>query len=101
MQGRLLLLDGVVLGAGAPDRARAALAAVSQPFTAGQARAALGTSRRVALPLLEHLDRLGVTERLDATHRRIVPAQEAAGDSWATSSTRPPSGPGRKPTRRK
>lgn len=101
VQGRLLLLDGVVLGAGAPDRARAALAAVSQPFTAGQARAALGTSRRVALPLLEHLDRLGVTERLDATHRRIVPAQEAAGDSWATSSTRPPSGPGRKPTRRK
>jgi selenocysteine-specific elongation factor len=33
------------------------------PFSAGQAREALGTTRRTAIPLLEHLDRTGVTVR--------------------------------------
>jgi len=34
-----------------------------RPFSAGQAREALGTTRRTAIPLLEHLDRAGVTVR--------------------------------------
>ena len=35
----------------------------SDGFTVAQARAALGTSRRYALPLLAELDSLGVTRR--------------------------------------
>jgi selenocysteine-specific elongation factor len=34
-----------------------------RPFSASQAREALGTTRRTAIPLLEHLDRTGVTVR--------------------------------------
>ena len=37
-----------------------------------EARQALGTTRRVAVPLLEHLDRRGWTRRVDATHRTVV-----------------------------
>jgi selenocysteine-specific elongation factor len=34
-----------------------------RPFSASEAREALGTTRRTAIPLLEHLDRTGVTVR--------------------------------------
>jgi selenocysteine-specific elongation factor len=34
-----------------------------RPFSASEAREALGTTRRTAIPLLEHLDRTGVTAR--------------------------------------
>jgi selenocysteine-specific elongation factor len=34
-----------------------------RPFAATEAREALGTTRRTAIPLLEHLDRTGVTVR--------------------------------------
>ena len=37
----------------------------------GEARQALGTTRRVAIPLLEHLDRRGWTIRVDGGHRRV------------------------------
>jgi selenocysteine-specific elongation factor len=47
------------------------LAGLPQPFSASQARAALGTSRRVALPLLAHLDRTGRTVRLPDDRRRL------------------------------
>ncbi|WP_313565882.1 SelB C-terminal domain-containing protein, partial [Mobilicoccus sp.] len=43
-----------------------------QPFTTSEARAALGTTRRVAIPLLEHLDEKGWTRRVDAGHREVV-----------------------------
>jgi selenocysteine-specific elongation factor len=52
-----------VLLAGADDRAAAVLASLPQPFTVSEARKALDTSRRVAVPLLEHLDRRGLTVR--------------------------------------
>ena len=39
------------------------------PFTTGEARAALGTSRKFIVPLLEHLDTLGATVR-DGNVRR-------------------------------
>ncbi|MEU8276201.1 SelB C-terminal domain-containing protein [Microbispora bryophytorum] len=66
----LRVTEGVVLAPGADARAAALLARLPQPFTVSQARSALGTSRRVAVPLLEHLDRKGLTERVDEVHRR-------------------------------
>lgn len=71
--GRLLRLsDGVVLLPTAPALAMRELAELNQPFTTSQARQALGTTRRVAIPLLEHLDARGWTRRIDAGHREVV-----------------------------
>ena len=71
--GRVLRLsDDVVLLPVAPALAMRALARLPQPFTTSAARQALTTTRRVAIPLLEHLDGLGWTRRLDAGHREIV-----------------------------
>ena len=71
-EGHLLVLeDGVVLLPGADSAAYDVLAALPQPFTTSQARQALGTSRRVVLPLLAHLDRIGSTVRLPDDTRRI------------------------------
>jgi selenocysteine-specific elongation factor len=71
--GRVLRLrDGVVLLPAAPALAMRELARLAQPFTTSQARQALSTTRRVAIPLLEHLDARGWTRRLDAGHREVV-----------------------------
>jgi selenocysteine-specific elongation factor len=71
--GRLLrIADGVVLLPDAVAAAARALAGLPQPFTLGQARQALGTSRRVAVPLLEHLDRAGHTHRAPDDTRRLL-----------------------------
>lgn len=71
--GRLLRLGGgVVLLPQAPALAMRRLAALTQPFTTSSARLALDTTRRVAIPLLEHLDERGWTRRVDSTHRTIV-----------------------------
>jgi selenocysteine-specific elongation factor len=67
----LRVADGVVLLPGADDAAVTVLAALPQPFTTSQARQALGTSRRVALPLLAHLDATGRTVRLADDTRRL------------------------------
>ncbi len=73
--GRLLrVAPGIVL---LPDADRAAvrlLADLPQPFTASQARERLGTTRRIALPLLEHLDRAGLTRRHPDDTRTCRPA---------------------------
>ena len=70
--GRLIrLADDVVLLPSAPAQAMRVLAALAQPFTTSEARQALGTTRRVAIPLLEHLDARGWTLRLDGGHRRV------------------------------
>jgi selenocysteine-specific elongation factor len=64
------IADGVLLAPGVEDEARRRLAGIPAPFTLGQARTAWGTSRRVAVPLMEWLDARGVTEKLpDATRR--------------------------------
>ncbi|TMQ89867.1 selenocysteine-specific translation elongation factor [Actinomadura soli] len=55
--------DEIVLLPGADREALRVLSALPQPFTPGQAGDALGTSRRVAVALLRHLDGLGLTER--------------------------------------
>lgn len=57
------LSDGVVLAPEAVDEAVRVLASLSAPFTVSAARTALGTTRRVAVPLLEYLDRRGFTRR--------------------------------------
>jgi len=71
--GRLTrIADGVVLGPDALDRAAAILAALPQPFTVSEARRALGTTRRVAVPLLERLDAQRITRRAEDGTRTIV-----------------------------
>jgi selenocysteine-specific elongation factor len=70
--GHLLAVgEGVVLLPGADETAYDVLGTLPQPFTTSQARQALGTSRRVALPLLAHLDRTGRTVRLPDDTRRV------------------------------
>jgi selenocysteine-specific elongation factor len=59
----LRVADGVILLPAAVDQAREALSRLPQPFTVSDAREALHTTRRVAVPLLEYLDRRGVTKR--------------------------------------
>jgi selenocysteine-specific elongation factor len=62
--GRLLrLAPGVVLLPGTVGRAVDVLAGLPQPFTASEAREALGTTRKVVVPLLEHLAAQGRTRR--------------------------------------
>lgn len=62
--GRLVrLTESVVLAADALTRAARILATLPPPFTVSDARQALGTTRRVAVPLLERLDADGVTRR--------------------------------------
>ena len=57
----------------APTRApREVVGGLPQPFTTSEARRALATSRRVAVPLLELLDRRGRTQRLPDDRRRVV-----------------------------
>nr|WP_255479670.1 SelB C-terminal domain-containing protein [Quadrisphaera sp. RL12-1S] len=70
--------DGVYLAAGAAQAAPAVLAAGledrSAAFTASEARRALGTTRRVVVPLLELLDRRGATRRhADGTRTLTAP----------------------------
>ena len=71
--GRLLRLPGdVLLLPSGPAEAMRVLAGLPQPFTTSEARQALATTRRVVVPLLEHLDGRGWTRRLDASHREVV-----------------------------
>ncbi|HEU5034919.1 MAG TPA: SelB C-terminal domain-containing protein, partial [Mycobacteriales bacterium] len=63
---------GVYVAAHAPELAQARLAALPQPFTVSAARQALGSSRRVVVPLLEHLDAARITRRLDDGTRLLV-----------------------------
>jgi selenocysteine-specific elongation factor len=67
----LRISDQIVLAPGADAQAAAILATLPQPFTAAQARQALNTTRRIAIPLLEHLDRQGITERMPDDRRQL------------------------------
>ncbi|MEU6036635.1 SelB C-terminal domain-containing protein [Actinomadura sp. NPDC047616] len=66
----LRLGDDVVLPSGADREALRILGALPQPFSVGRAAQALGTDRRVAVALLEHLDGQGLTQRV-ADGRRV------------------------------
>ena len=71
--GALLRLgDGIVLLPGDDARAASVLAGLGGTFTLSEARRALGTTRRVAVPLLEHLDEAGYTVRVDDQRRRLT-----------------------------
>jgi len=71
--GRLLrIADGVYLLPDAPEHALTHLLTLAQPFTLSEARIALATTRRVAVPLLELLDRCAMTSRVDANRRTVT-----------------------------
>jgi selenocysteine-specific elongation factor len=74
VQRRAIVRAGkVTFAASAVDEATRALRAApfaARPFTAGEAREALPTSRKYLIPLLEHLARSGVTT-FDGTHHRL------------------------------
>jgi len=71
--GRLTrIAEGVVLGPDVFDRAAEVLKTLPEPFTVSDARRALGTSRRVAVPLLEQLDVRRITRRADDGTRTVV-----------------------------
>jgi selenocysteine-specific elongation factor len=79
----LRVSDQIVLAPGADGAAAGILATLPQPFTAAAARQALGTTRRVVIPLLEHLDRTGFTVRLPDDRRTVRP-REPAGQAPPT-----------------
>ncbi|ANZ39768.1 hypothetical protein BBK82_30750 [Lentzea guizhouensis] len=71
--GRLLqLAPGVVVLPDTGERAAQVLRGLTAPFTVSQARRAWGTTRRTAVPLLELLDRSGVTNRLRDGTRELA-----------------------------
>lgn len=68
----LKVADGVFLLPGADEQAATLLARLPQPFTLSEARQALGTSRRVAVPLLELLATQGRTRRLPDNRHQVI-----------------------------
>jgi selenocysteine-specific elongation factor len=65
------IAEGVYLAPGVAERARERLTGIPQPFTLSEARQAWGTTRRVAVPLMEWLDAQGVTVALPDRTRRL------------------------------
>lgn len=76
----LQVSEQIVLAPGADVMAAAILAGLPQPFTAADARQALRTTRRTAIPLLEYLDRAGLTERLPDDRRLARRRPDAVSD---------------------
>jgi selenocysteine-specific elongation factor len=68
--GELLkIADGIYLAPGADREAIARLRRLPSPFTLSQARQALETTRRVAVPIMQLLGRQGLSRQLpDGTH---------------------------------
>jgi selenocysteine-specific elongation factor len=71
----LRISDAVYLLPGAEEEAVRRLAGLVAPFTLSEARQALGTTRRVAVPLLEALDAAGRTRRVDGARRELRTAR--------------------------
>jgi selenocysteine-specific elongation factor len=76
-RGELERYAGAVLPRGAAALALSRLRALPQPFTAGECRRALDTSRAVAIGLLEALDAAGRTVRAADGRRALRPANGA------------------------
>ncbi len=68
----LRVADQIVLAPHADREAARILAGLPGPFTAAEARQVLRTTRRVAIPLLEYLDRRGLTRRLPDDRRTVT-----------------------------
>ena len=71
----LRVADQIVLAPDADREAARILAGLPGPFTAAEARQVLRTTRRVAIPLLEYLDRRGLTRRLPDDRRTVTGAR--------------------------
>jgi selenocysteine-specific elongation factor len=71
--GELLkIADGIYLAPGAEREAILRLRGLTSPFTLSQARQALDTTRRVAVPMMELLARRGISRQLpDGTHELV------------------------------
>lgn len=83
-EGRLVrIAPGLYLRPEAVDRSVELLAKLPQPFSASDARQAFTTSRRVAVPLLEFLDRAGYTRRIDPRLRAVLRPSSGASDEDA------------------
>lgn len=68
----LKIAEGIFLLPGADAQAADRFASLPQPFTASDARTALGTTRRVIIPLLEWLEQHGFTRRnVDGDHEAV------------------------------
>lgn len=89
----LRIADGIVLLPGADADAAAVLRTLPQPFTLSEARHALDTTRRVAVPLLEFLDARGHTERVDDQRRRCRTAEGNGGGRESNPPARDPRAP--------
>lgn len=70
--GRLLRFGPIVLLPSAPQQAAEILSQQPGEFTLSQARQALGTTRRVAVPLLEYMDARGLTRRTSDSARVLM-----------------------------
>ena len=70
--GRLLRVGPIVLLPSAPQQAAEILGQQPGEFTLSQARQALGTTRRVAVPLLEYMDAGGLTRRTSDSARVLM-----------------------------
>jgi selenocysteine-specific elongation factor len=82
------ITDDIVLLPDAIELAIARLRELPQPFTSSQARQALDTTRRVAIPLLEYLDQAGHTVRIDETRRTMAQSPPSPPpDDWANDRT--------------
>ncbi|MEW1550623.1 SelB domain-containing protein [Streptomyces tsukubensis] len=75
--GRLVRLsDTVHVAPGVPERAADALTPLAEnPFTVSEARIRWNVPRRIALPLIEHLDRTGATRRGPDDRRTLCPTR--------------------------
>ncbi|PRZ43599.1 selenocysteine-specific elongation factor [Antricoccus suffuscus] len=72
------LASGIYLTPETIDRSVSRFAEFEAPFTLGEAREALGTTRRVAVPLMEYLARVGRTKRVaDGRHVVVAPIKTA------------------------
>ncbi|HEY0687951.1 MAG TPA: selenocysteine-specific translation elongation factor [Kribbella sp.] len=67
----LRITDSILLMPGADEEAARLLGKLPQPFTTSEARRCLDTTRRVVVPLLERLDRIGLTRRLPDDRRQV------------------------------
>ncbi|ACU74546.1 selenocysteine-specific translation elongation factor [Catenulispora acidiphila DSM 44928] len=79
-EGRLIrVTDGIFLRPGAVEEALRRVRLLAQPFTLSEGRIALGTTRRVAVPLFELMDDRGLTRRADDGRREICRPVEGPG----------------------
>ena len=76
--------EDIVLLRDSADQMRAIVSefiATNGPSTASQLREKLGSSRRVVIPFLEYLDRIGVTQRMGDLRRLREPKSTATAGS--------------------